>query len=71
MLSARYFERYSDRAVGLGATFRQMYDRFKDEDLQYLREEALPEIAEKYAMDLSRPSRFFEDTLGLAMEWRR
>jgi tetratricopeptide (TPR) repeat protein len=72
MLSAVYFERYSDRAIGLGSAFKQMYDRFKGSplgDLQYLREEALPEIAAKYAIDLSSPGRFFEDTLGLAVEW--
>jgi len=73
LLAAAYFEQYSDRAIGLRATFRQMYDRFKHctlDELQYLREEALPAIADKYAIDLTRPGRFFEDTLGLAIEWR-
>ena len=73
LLSAAYFEQYSERAVGLRATFRQMYDRFKHctlDDLQYLREEALPAVADRYTVDLSRLGRFFEDTLGLAIEWR-
>jgi tetratricopeptide (TPR) repeat protein len=71
MLSVAYFEQYSDRAVGIRATFRQMYDRFKHctpDELQYLREEALPKIADKYDIDLSRLGLFFEDTLGLAIE---
>jgi tetratricopeptide (TPR) repeat protein len=73
MLSAVYFERYSYRAVGLRATFKQMYDRFKLislDDLEYLREEALPELANQYSIDLSRLGSFFEDTLGLAVEWQ-
>jgi len=73
LLSAAYFEKYSERAVGLRTTFRQMYDRFKRctlDDLTYLQKEALPAIADKYGIDLSRPGRFFEDTLGLAIEWR-
>jgi len=72
LLSAAYFEKFSERAVGLRATFRQMYDRFKSctfDELQYLREKALPAIADRYAMDVSRLGRFFEDTIGLAIEW--
>jgi len=71
MLSAAYFEKYSERAVGLGDAFKQMYDRFKLStlnDLEYLREKALPTLARQYAIDLSRLGSFFEDTLGLAVE---
>lgn len=73
LLSAAYFGQYSERAVGLRATFRQMYDRFKHcglDDLTYLQKEALPAIADKYAIDLPLLGGFFEDTLGLAIEWR-
>ena len=72
LLSAAYFEQYSERAVGLRATFRQMYDRFKHctvDELRYLWEETLPTIAGEYAIDLSHLGGFFEDTLGLALEW--
>lgn len=71
-LSAAYFERYSNRATGLRTAFRQMYDRLKHcsfDDLRYLEKEALPAIAASYRIDLSRPGRFFEDTLGLALQW--
>ena len=71
LLSAAYFEQYSDRAVGIRATSRQIYDRFKHctpDELQYLREEALPKIVDKYDIDLSRLGPFFEDTLGLVIE---
>jgi tetratricopeptide (TPR) repeat protein len=72
LLSAAYFERYSERAVGLRTTFRQMYIRFKFsplDELRHLQREALPEIAGNYSIDLTRLGRFFEDTLGLALEW--
>jgi tetratricopeptide (TPR) repeat protein len=72
LLSAAYFEKFSARAVGLRATFRQMYDRFKYcpfDELQYLREKALPAVADRYAIDISRLGSFFEDTIGLAIEW--
>ena len=72
LLSAAYFEKFSERAVGLRATFRQIYDRFKHctfTELQYLREKALPAIGDKYAIDVSRLGSFFEDTIGLAIEW--
>jgi hypothetical protein len=71
--SVAYSEKYSERAVVLGATFRQMYDRFKTctaADLVYL-QEVLPEIARQYGIDLTRLGSFFEDTLGLAIERQR
>jgi hypothetical protein len=34
-----------------------------------LREKALPAVADKYAIDISRLGSFFEDTIGLAIEW--
>jgi tetratricopeptide (TPR) repeat protein len=70
LLSVTYFGEFSERAVGVGATFRQMYDRFKGcafADLRYLQEET-PKIAEQYNIDLARFGSFFEDTLGLALE---
>jgi tetratricopeptide (TPR) repeat protein len=73
LLSAAYFEKYSDRAVGLKDTFRQMYVRFKFsslEDLGYMQKEMLPALADKYSINLTRLGRFFEDTLGLALEWQ-
>jgi tetratricopeptide (TPR) repeat protein len=72
LLSAAYFEKFSERAFGLRATFRQMYDRFKYcsfDELQYLRGRALPAVADRYAIDMSRLRSFFEDTIGLAIEW--
>ncbi len=71
LLSAAYFERFSKGAIRPAKTFRQMYDRFKNctpEQLRYLQEEALPSIVEKYALDLSRATQFFADTLGLTIE---
>jgi hypothetical protein len=71
VLSAVYFETYSNRATGLRATFGRMSDRLDRctfDDLRYLQEEALPSIARSYRIDLTRPGRFFEDTLGLALQ---
>ncbi|MEW5872801.1 MAG: hypothetical protein AB1894_26315 [Chloroflexota bacterium] len=68
VLSVAYFERYSDRAVGIGATFRQMFDRIKHlsyNDLCFVQAE-LPLIAARYVVNIARLERFFEDTLGLA-----
>jgi len=67
LLSIAYFERFSAEAVGLSTTFKQIYDGFKyckSDELQYLREQVLPSIANKYAIDKSRFEKFFEDTLG-------
>ena len=72
LLSAAYFVKFSERTAGLRTTLRQMYDRFKHctfAELQYLREEALPAIADKYGIDVSHLGGFFEDTLGLTIEW--
>ena len=67
LLSIAYFERFSAEAVGLSAAFKHIYDGFKYckfDELQYLREQVLPSIANKYAIDKSRFEKFFEDTLG-------
>ena len=68
--STAYFERFSEQAVGLGETFRQMYHRFRTcshEDLAYL-QERVPDLAAEYGIvSLERLGRFFEDTLGLAI----
>jgi hypothetical protein len=34
-----------------------------------LRGRALPAVADRYAIDMSRLRSFFEDTIGLAIEW--
>jgi tetratricopeptide (TPR) repeat protein len=72
LLSAAYFEEYSELAVGLRSTFGQMYVRFKHsslDELAYLQREALPAMAREYNIGPSRLGRFFQDTLGLALEW--
>lgn len=69
LLSAAYFERFSQRAFGLQQTFRQMYDRFKTCQLQqqdFLRE-VIPELAKEYGIESARTGEFFQDTLGLAV----
>lgn len=71
ILSVVYFGQYSARETGHQATFRQMDDRLNrcsPEGLKYLQEEALPAIAGDYGIDLSRPGRLFEDTIGLALQ---
>jgi tetratricopeptide (TPR) repeat protein len=65
-----YFERFSDRAAGLEKAYKQLYERFKKckhDDLRYLLEQAIPDIARQYGLDPKWLSRFFEDTLGLAL----
>jgi tetratricopeptide (TPR) repeat protein len=71
VFAAAYFERYSEKAPGLEKTFKQLYNRFKlcrYEDLRYIQDELLPEIAEKYNLNRAQLGKFFEDTLGLAMQ---
>ncbi len=68
VLSVAYFEQYSERAPGLRVAFKQIYERLKDaplDDLKYLHAKVVPEIAQRYGIDSSSLSKFFEDTLGL------
>jgi tetratricopeptide (TPR) repeat protein len=70
--AAAYFEHYSERATGLETTFKQLYDRFKQcryEDLRHIQDQLLPEIERVYALDPTHVARFFEDTLGLALQF--
>jgi tetratricopeptide (TPR) repeat protein len=66
-----YFERYSDQAAGLETTLKQLYARFKKckyDDLRYMQDELLPRIAQSYSLDATSLTRFFRDTLGLAVD---
>jgi tetratricopeptide (TPR) repeat protein len=69
VLAYAYFERFSGQAAGLKNTLKQLYTRFKKrkyEDLRYMQDELLPQIAQAYFLDPTKLTRFFEDTLGLA-----
>ncbi len=71
LLSTAYFERFSERAVGLRETFRQMYQRFSTcnlEDLTHM-QQRLVEVASSYCIEIRRLGKFFQDTLGLAVHW--
>lgn len=66
-----YFERYWDQAPGLETTLKQLYARFKKckyEDLRYMQDELLPQIAQSYSLNPTNLTRFFGDTLGLAVD---
>jgi len=69
--SSLYFELYSKRSIGRETAYKQLYERFKKckyEDLRYLHEKYIPNIAVDYALDPGLVSGFFEDTLGLALQ---
>jgi tetratricopeptide (TPR) repeat protein len=68
LLAATYFEHYSDRDPGIRSTLGYVYNRCKDcslEELRYLRNDWLPEVARRYFIDARRLRAFFEDTMGL------
>jgi len=68
LFAIAYFERFSEENPGLNVTLRQLYERFKRldiEELQYIQEGLLPEIAARYKIDASRMHKFLEDTMGL------
>jgi tetratricopeptide (TPR) repeat protein len=72
VFSSTYFELYSARSRGRETAYKQLYGRFKKckyEDLRYLREEYIVNIAVDYGLDPQLVSGFFEDTLGLALEF--
>jgi tetratricopeptide (TPR) repeat protein len=71
VFAAAYFERFSPRAAGLETTLKQIYSRFKRckiEDLRHMQTEVIPNLAKTYALDPSTLGRFFENTLGLALQ---
>ena len=66
--AAAYFEQYSERAVRLENTFKQVYSRFKHckiEDLHYVQAQLLPALKDNYRLDPAALTEFFGDTLGL------
>jgi tetratricopeptide (TPR) repeat protein len=70
-LAATYFERYSAHAVRLEATHKQVYSRIrrcKLEDLEYIQGTFLPSLKDRYGLDPATLGRFFEETLGLALQ---
>lgn len=72
VFAAAYFERFSERATGLEMTFKQLYRRFKlckIEDLRHVQTQVIPGLAKAFALDPFTVGRFFEDTLGLALQW--
>ncbi len=69
--AATYFERYSAHAVRLEATHKQVYSRIrrcKLEDLEYIQGTFLPSLKDRYGLDPATLGRFFEETLGLALQ---
>jgi tetratricopeptide (TPR) repeat protein len=72
VFSSTYFELYSARSRGRETAYKQLYERFKKckyEDLRYLREDYIGNIAVDYGLDPNLVSNLFEDTLGLALEF--
>lgn len=66
-----YFDLYSKRAAERETTYKQLYERFKKcstQDLKYLRDELIPNIAKDYGLDASTLGVLFEDTLGLVLQ---
>ncbi|MEJ5198541.1 MAG: hypothetical protein WHX53_06430, partial [Anaerolineae bacterium] len=69
--AATYFERYSAHAVRLEATHKQVYSRVRHcklEDLEYIQGTFLPSLKDRYGLDPTTLGRFFEETLGLALQ---
>lgn len=69
--AATYFERYSAHAVRLEATHKQVYSRIrrcKLEDLEYIQGTFLPSLKDQYGLDPTTLGRFFEETLGFALQ---
>ena len=71
VFSSAYFELFSNRAAGRETAYKQLYTRFKKckyDDLRYLQNELIPEIANDFKLDPKWINGFFEDTLGLALQ---
>jgi hypothetical protein len=66
-LATAYFVRFSDRAIGIGSTFRQMHDRVKrtafEDQIRIPKE--LTRIEKQYNIKVDRLKNFFQDTTGL------
>ena len=69
--AAAYFERYSERAVRLEATFKEVYTRFKRckiEDLHHIQAELLPSLGHSFNLNPAALAEFFGDTLGMVAQ---